>query len=177
MQYGSHGCCGILRLPCQNVPVLGDQVPGIGFRFCRLSLARLHQPSSCFFPSSVPSGNRAALVALMSTALFVLQHPRHAFPARCQLPLRPAFVRLSSSSVSISKFAEFTENFANSNGGAIFNLASSGLVLPEDTTFSGNTISDVSVTAVIVFDRYLWRLMGASCKCRKTKASVGQKYT
>lgn len=43
----------------------------------------------------------------------------------------------------ISKSAVFRNNLANGDGGAIYNLATSNLVLPSNTIFEGNTAPSV----------------------------------
>ncbi|CAM9862197.1 unnamed protein product [Ascophyllum nodosum] len=48
----------------------------------------------------------------------------------------------NSGSLSISKSAAFVDNRSQSNGGAIYNAYGAELVLPDATTFEGNTIYD-----------------------------------
>ena len=60
---------------------------------------------------------------------------------------------------SISKSAAFVDNRSQSNGGAIYNAYGAELVLPDATTFEGNTIYDVGchhreVIDLVVLNRF-----------------------
>ena len=55
-----------------------------------------------------------------------------------------------SCSHSISESAAFVDNRSQSSGGAIYNAYDAELLLPDDTTFEGNSIYDVGCDIKLV---------------------------